>query len=324
MTTNSEFDSVIPTNPYSSPATVDLEPVFGSKLGEYSGFWIRFAALFIDGIALFAINMVLTMIMGGLIAVGGADNPAVMLPIVGGYYLVIFGVSWAYFALQESSAAQATLGKRALGLVVADVDGERISLARATGRWAAHGISNLTLLIGYVIQPFTGNKQALHDMIAGTVVMNKQTVGQVGGQGTAKPNNNGAVIVIVAVVAVFAVIAVIGILAAIAIPQYSEYQNKALVKLAQSDARNATIALMGYSQDHTEPPSSIDDLSIKSSPNVELKLLDDQQGVKATITKSGALQDKSIAYVIHDGETSCITNLPKGKAPNNCEIQESL
>lgn len=324
MTTNSEFDSVVPTNPYSSPATVDLEPVFESKLGEYSGFWIRFAALFIDGIVLFAINMVLTMIMGGLIAVGGADNPAVMLPIVGGYYLVMFGVSWAYFALQESSAAQATLGKRALGLVVADVDGERISLARATGRWAAHGISNLTLLIGYVIQPFTGNKQALHDMIAGTVVMNKQTVGQVGGQGTAKSNNNGAVIVIVAVVAVFAVIAVIGILAAIAIPQYSEYQNKALIKAAQFEAKNAATVLVAYSADHTAPPASIEDLNITNTPNVDLSLMANGQGIKATITKSGALHDKSIAYVIHDGEASCITDLPEGKAPKNCAIQDAL
>lgn len=321
MTTNNEFDSVIPTNPYSSPATVDLEPVFESKLGEYSGFWIRFAALFIDGIVLFAVNMVLSVIMAVLMGASGSNNPGAMIPIVAGYYLCMFGASWAYFALQESSAAQATLGKRALGLVVTDVDGNRLSLARASGRWASHGISNLTLAIGYLIQPFTGSKQALHDMIAGTVVMNKQTIGQVSGT---KQSNNGAVVAIVAVVAVFGVIAVIGILAAIAIPQFSEYQNKALIKGAQSDARNAATSLMAYSMDHTEPPTSIDELQVKSSPNVELKLLSSRQGVKATITKSGVLHDKSIAYVIQDGEASCITDLPEGKAPKNCEIQDSL
>lgn len=324
MTTNSEFDSVIPTNPYSSPATVNLEPVFDSKMGEYSGFWIRFGAWVIDWIVLFAINMFLTMIMGGVMAIGGANNPGVMMAVGAGYYVIVFGASWAYFALQESSAAQATLGKRAVGLVVTDVNGNRLGLAHATGRWAAHGLSNISLMIGYFIQPFTSNKQALHDMVAGTVVINKNSIGQVSGKAPVKQSSNGAVIAIVAVVAVFVVIAVIGILAAIAIPQFNEYQNKGIIKGAQSDARNAATSLIAYSMDHTEPPTSIDELQVKSSPNVELSLLTNRQGVKATITKSGVLHDKSIAYVIQDGEASCITDLPEGKAPKNCAIQDAL
>lgn len=324
MTTNSEFDSIIPTNPYSSPATVNLDPVYESKMGEYSGFWIRFGAWVIDWFVLFGINAFLTMILGGAMAIGGANSPGVMVAVGISYYVILFGSSWAYFALQESSAAQATLGKRAVGLVVTDVNGNRLGLAHATGRWAAHGLSNITLMIGYFIQPFTGRKQALHDLVAGTVVMNKSTLGQVSGQAPAKQSNNGAVIAIVAVVAVFVVIAVIGILAAIAIPQFNEYQNKGLIKGAQSNARNAATSLMAYSIDHTEPPTSIDELEVKSSPNVELELLTNRQGVKATITKEGALHGKSIAYVIQDNEAFCITDLPEGKAPKNCEIQDSL
>jgi uncharacterized RDD family membrane protein YckC len=48
---------------------------------------------------------------------------------------------------------------------------ERISFLRATGRWAARYLSFLLLLVGYLMQPFTARKQALHDLIAGTVVV---------------------------------------------------------------------------------------------------------------------------------------------------------
>jgi type IV pilus assembly protein PilA len=43
------------------------------------------------------------------------------------------------------------------------------------------------------------------------------------------------------------VVAIIGILAAIAIPQFSEYTKKSENKAAQSDARNATTALIAAS-----------------------------------------------------------------------------
>ena len=80
---------------------------------------------------------------------------------------------WLYFSLMESSSWQATLGKKALGLYVTDLEGNRITFARATGRYFAKLISSLTLLIGYIMAGFTEKKQALHDMIAGCLVMRK-------------------------------------------------------------------------------------------------------------------------------------------------------
>jgi uncharacterized RDD family membrane protein YckC len=53
---------------------------------------------------------------------------------------------------------------------VTDLAGNRISFARATGRHFAKYISLLILLVGYIMAGFTQNKQALHDMIAGTLV----------------------------------------------------------------------------------------------------------------------------------------------------------
>jgi uncharacterized RDD family membrane protein YckC len=79
-------------------------------------------------------------------------------------------VSWLYFAGSECSSAQATPGKKALGLVVTNLNHERISFGRATARYFSKFLSELTLYIGYVMIGFTAKKQGLHDMIAGTLV----------------------------------------------------------------------------------------------------------------------------------------------------------
>jgi uncharacterized RDD family membrane protein YckC len=80
---------------------------------------------------------------------------------------------WLYYSLLESSAWQGTLGKKALGLEVTDLDGNRISFGRATGRFFAKIISAIILGIGYIMAGFTEKKQALHDILAGTLVIRK-------------------------------------------------------------------------------------------------------------------------------------------------------
>lgn len=81
---------------------------------------------------------------------------------------------WLYFAIMESSSKQATLGKMALGIRVTDMEGNRISFLRATGRYWGKIISGLTIGIGYIMAGFTEKKQALHDMMAGCLVMRKE------------------------------------------------------------------------------------------------------------------------------------------------------
>jgi uncharacterized RDD family membrane protein YckC len=120
----------------------------------YAGFWRRLGAWFVD----FLILVI----------------PAILLSRIGtaGSLLVFFG-EWVYFAYQESSEAQATIGKRALGIIVTDEAGNRISFGRATGRYFAKIISGLIILIGFIMIAFTRKKQGLHDMIAGTLVVMK-------------------------------------------------------------------------------------------------------------------------------------------------------
>jgi uncharacterized RDD family membrane protein YckC len=59
----------------------------------------------------------------------------------------------------------------ALGIRVTDLDGGRISFGRATGRYFGKILSGLILGIGFLMAAFTERKQALHDLLAGTLVV---------------------------------------------------------------------------------------------------------------------------------------------------------
>jgi uncharacterized RDD family membrane protein YckC len=81
---------------------------------------------------------------------------------------------WLYYAWMESSRYQGTLGKMALGLIVTDLEGRPVTFARASGRYFAKIITGfIPLGIGYAMAGFTEKKQALHDIIAGCLVLRK-------------------------------------------------------------------------------------------------------------------------------------------------------
>jgi uncharacterized RDD family membrane protein YckC len=141
---------------------------------RYGGFWIRFVAAFIDGVLVSVVIFPIAMIIGGAIGAAsalGRSSTGFGLPIAAMFINFVFslGASWLYEAAMESSSKQATLGKMIFGMKVTDLQGNRISFARATGRHFAKYLSSI-LLIGYIMAGFTEKKQALHDMIAGTLV----------------------------------------------------------------------------------------------------------------------------------------------------------
>jgi uncharacterized RDD family membrane protein YckC len=87
--------------------------------------------------------------------------------------LIFFVVQVAYFTIMESSDGQATLGKRAMNLIVADENGVRLSTQQALIRNISRIVSSIICLIGYFMAFFTDKKQALHDIIAKTNVYTK-------------------------------------------------------------------------------------------------------------------------------------------------------
>jgi uncharacterized RDD family membrane protein YckC len=125
----------------------------------YAGFWTRLAAAILDGILVGAVALAIAALARL------ADAPAFGAAAV-------LAAAWLYFALMESSPGGATFGKRVLRLQVLTADRmQRVGFLRATGRWAGRWLSALAFAAGYLVQPFTARRQALHDLLAGTVVV---------------------------------------------------------------------------------------------------------------------------------------------------------
>lgn len=137
----------------------------------YAGFWKRVAASVIDSILLGIASAVIGGILGFAIGAGTglSGNPA--LEILINLFSIALGA--VYYAWMHSSEQQASLGKLAVGIKVVRTSGERISFARGIGRHFASILSALLLGIGYLMAAFTGRKQALHDMICDTLVVDK-------------------------------------------------------------------------------------------------------------------------------------------------------
>jgi len=139
----------------------------------FGGFWRRFAAAFVDGVVLFFPQSIVRVLLGLPLfsSHDASDSGTELLVSVGSLFMY-----WLYSALFESSARQATLGQQVLGLQVMDLDGRRVSFARATGRYFAQLLSVLLCGVGYLFNLWTSRRQTLHDLVAGCVLVRADRV----------------------------------------------------------------------------------------------------------------------------------------------------
>ncbi len=159
-----------------------------AEVREYAGFWLRFVAYIIDYVILqllssFIIIPILGALGFGFFAategmqagdIGEEEALAMMVTLfstLSSAALLTFILQILYFAILQSGSRQATLGKMALGLKVTDMNGEKIDFGKAVIRELSKLISYAILLIGYIMAGFTEKKQALHDIIPGTLVV---------------------------------------------------------------------------------------------------------------------------------------------------------
>lgn len=188
-------------NPQSRPAVAARAAVvvpanvgvagFSAGRGQfmYGDFWLRFVAYLLDslimGFAVIALFIPLAAITGAAAHLRiledaprhGQINPAMVAAILSVVFTFVGAallITWLYHAYFESSSWQATPGKRVVNLYVTDLNGQPISFLNATGRHFAKIITGLIpLLLGYIMAAFTERRQALHDMIAGTLVLRR-------------------------------------------------------------------------------------------------------------------------------------------------------
>jgi len=159
---------------FGNGAFIEPSNNIGSSNFTYAGFWLRVAAILIDGVILVGIFFAIAFFIGVYAGAVGADVDDWFsndrYTWIDFLYLVL---QWLYFAGLESSSAGGTYGKRILKIKVVNLQGKPISFWHATGRFAGKFISGITLMIGYLMAGFTRKKQALHDMMASTLVIKK-------------------------------------------------------------------------------------------------------------------------------------------------------
>ena len=154
---------------------------------NYAGFWLRFVALIIDSIIIGVAQSFIIVPVLGIMGMDMANNLQTgemseaeaigmigsMMATMGTTILISSIISILYFTFMEASKFQGTVGKIALSLKVTDLSGGKLDFSKALVRNLCKIISQVTMFIGYIMAGFTEKKQALHDMIASTLVVKK-------------------------------------------------------------------------------------------------------------------------------------------------------
>lgn len=269
-------------SPYRPPAARVTDDAALADEPTYGGFWLRAGALVIDSIVTMALAWAAGFVIGfGLGAAGVREGAIGVVGALAGIAAAFF-----YFSLMESSERGATLGKRAFRLrVVSAAELDQISFGRAAGRYFARFVSILVLYIGYLMQPFTRRKQALHDIIAGTIVV---LVAPVSGLLT-------ALAVILALL-----IPGVGILAAIALPAYRDYTVRARVAQSLATVAPARVAVQEYWAKEGRFPGSLEEAGFKGDAGGHLvpgAKVDPASGAITVTFPFAPLEGKTLLFV---------------------------
>jgi uncharacterized RDD family membrane protein YckC len=130
---------------------------FGSV--SYGGFWVRLLALALDGAVLAIAAALLWWLMP-------------RLGLASLFLVTLLALESVYFAAFWSSRMEATPGQKICGLRVIDaVTADGISFSRGLLRVLGMFVSALVLGVGFVMVAFTQRKRGLHDIIAGTYIV---------------------------------------------------------------------------------------------------------------------------------------------------------
>jgi len=162
------------------------KPILLQKLAEgaklrtgpliYAGFWIRFVAVFLDGIILWIVNTGIGFAAGAGFYQSFGAGPRAMPGVVWGRQLMLLFISIFIGVAYEVlliGAYGATLGKMACKIRVVVADGSKVSYLRSLGRYFAKMLSGIICAIGYLMAAFDEEKRALHDRICSTRVVIK-------------------------------------------------------------------------------------------------------------------------------------------------------
>ncbi len=147
---------------------------------NYAGFWRRGAAITLDFLIIILMVLLFAVIIGGIVLLMSFLSKRhldlhIIQSFAGGFG-VAFSIAlvWAYYTGSESSSYQATYGKRIMHIYVTDKNGDPITFLRANLRFWTKIISTVLLLAGFWMVFLNKKRRALHDIIAGALVLEKK------------------------------------------------------------------------------------------------------------------------------------------------------
>ncbi len=238
--------SPVPSMPYdpsrqngtsSSSAAMPQPPV------KYAGFWVRYVAAAVDGIIL-AVPIIIIEFVLGASTITTINSSATMSPNIAAQFTgtaINLLVTWIYYVFM-TNAFGATLGKMLVGIHVQANNGQKLALGNILLRETIGKlISAMLLLIGYIMAAFTSQKQALHDKIAGSVVVYKDP---------SHPSRIGLVVGIIIAV-IIPLIAILGILASVVLVSLSTARMQGHQASNLSTISNMRVVMEQYYAQHT-------------------------------------------------------------------------
>jgi uncharacterized RDD family membrane protein YckC len=147
-----------PPPPPPPPGGYSGQPAYGGGAGPSgprAGFWIRFAAAFLDGIILSLVGVPVRFLFN---------------PIFGFVVSIVLGL--VYYGYFEGGPAGQTVGKRVVEIRVARAaDGGPLGWGTALVRHVASWLSALPCGLGYFWMLWDKEKETWHDKLSGTVVV---------------------------------------------------------------------------------------------------------------------------------------------------------
>ena len=163
----SEHDPQVPAQEPPPPATGAPPPpaqpawVPEGPSGPRAGFGRRLVAFIVDGV-------VVTVAFFVLFAIAAAINETLGLVVL---FVLIVGI-FAYYIVLEGGPTGQTVGKRALGIRVIDMNtGGPIGYGRGGIRLIARYLSQLPCYLGYLWMLWDREKQTWHDKLSSSVVV---------------------------------------------------------------------------------------------------------------------------------------------------------
>ena len=156
------------------PPAFAAQPMYQANV-RYAGFWIRFAAAFLDGLLVGVVIRLLFLIISLLTiasALGtGAQSLDTSSPTVVVLTYLIYLVFYAGYFIYFWGMGQTPVMRR-FGLYVADANtGGPIGFGKAGIRFLGYLLSILPCYVGLIWAAFDPRKQGWHDHLAGSLVI---------------------------------------------------------------------------------------------------------------------------------------------------------